>query len=319
MIIVTGGAGLIGSNIVKGLNAKGYTKILVVDDLTDGTKYKNILNCEIHDYMDKKDFLARVINNENFSSHMTAVFHEGACSDTTEWNGEYMMHNNYEYSKTLLHYCLNRKIPFLYASSAAVYGGSRVFQENPAYEVALNVYGYSKLLFDKYVRRLRLNSHDYGALQVAGFRYFNVYGPGEHHKGAMASVALHFHNQLKKGDTVKLFVGDETYADGEQRRDFVYVKDIVDVNLWFLEHPEVSGIFNVGTGRSESFNAVASAVIAWHQRGKIEYILFPDHLKGHYQSFTEADIGLLRSVGYTREFKTVAEGVKDYLDCLIDE
>lgn len=316
MIIVTGGAGFIGSNIIKGLNAKGYTKILVVDNLSDGRKYKNLLDCEIYDYMDKKDFLARITNNENFCSHMRAVFHQGACSNTTEWDGEYMMRNNYEYSKTLLHYCLNRKIPFFYASSAAVYGGSHVFEENPAYEVALNVYGYSKLLFDKYVRRVRLNTHDYEKLQVAGFRYFNVYGPGEHHKGSMASVALHFHNQLKTGDSVKLFVGDEIYGDGEQRRDFIYVKDIVNVNLWFLEHPNISGIFNVGTGRSESFNAVANAVIDWNKRGKIEYIPFPDHLKGHYQNLTEANIGLLLSVGYKADFKTVAEGVKDYLDSL---
>ena len=316
MIIVTGGAGLIGSNIVKGLNARGYTRILIVDDLTDGRKYKNILNCEFLDYMDKKDFLTRITDNKDLFSHVTAVFHEGACSDTTEWNGEYMMRNNYDYSKTLLHYCLNRKIQFLYASSAAVYGGSQVFQENPAYEVALTVYGYSKLLFDKYVRRMCFDSKDYETTQVAGFRYFNVYGPGEMHKGPMASVALHFNNQLKTGDTVKLFSGDETYEDGEQRRDFIYVKDLVDVNLWFLEHPDVTGIFNVGTGHSESFNAVATAVMAWYQRGKIEYIPFPDHLKGHYQRFTEADISLLRSVGYSGEFKTVAEGVKAYLDCL---
>lgn len=316
MIIVTGGAGFIGSHIIKGLNAKGYTKILVVDNLTEGIKYKNLLDCEIDDYIDKQTFLEKIKNNDSFSHSVRAVFHEGACSNTAEWNGRYMMQNNYEYSKVLLHYCLNRKIQFLYASSAAVYGGSRVFQENPAYEVALNVYGYSKLLFDKYVRRIRFNSPDYSAIQVVGLRYFNVYGAGESHKASMASVAFHFNNQLKMGDTVKLFAGDETYADGEQRRDFVYVKDVVDVNLWFLEHHEVSGIFNVGTGRSESFNAVAKAVIDWHKRGNIVYIPFPDHLKDHYQHFTEADIHLLRSAGYNATFKNVAEGVKDYLDSL---
>lgn len=312
MIIVTGGAGFIGSNIVRGLNKMGERDILVVDDLADGHKYKNIVDCEIADYMDKEDFLKHIQSGESFTQTIRAVFHEGACSTTTEWNGVFMMKNNYEYSKELLHFCLARKIPFLYASSAATYGGNRVFKEEREYEAPINVYGYSKYLFDQYVRRLLPKAES----QIVGFRYFNVYGRGEAHKGSMASVAFHFNNQLKANGVLKLFAGSDEYADGEQRRDFVYVDDVVKVNLWFWQHPEVSGIFNLGTGRSQTFNEVAQAVIAWHGKGKIEYIPFPDHLKGHYQSFTEADISLLRKAGYQDSFHDVASGVKVYLDWL---
>ncbi|MGA7800868.1 MAG: ADP-glyceromanno-heptose 6-epimerase [Gammaproteobacteria bacterium] len=311
MIIVTGGAGFIGANIVAALNGRGRTDILVVDNLANGVKFKNLADCEIQDYMDKEDFLARVQAGMDFGS-IDGVFHEGACSSTTEWDGRYMMRNNYEYSKTLLHYCLEKRVPYLYASSASVYGGGTVFKEDRQYEEPLNVYGYSKFLFDQYVRRLlpRIDS------QVAGFRYFNVYGPREQHKGTMASVAFHFNNQLLDAGKVKLFAGCDGYGDGEQRRDFVYVGDAVDVNLWFLDHPDRSGIFNLGTGRSQTFNDVARAVIAWHGRGEIEYIPFPDHLKGRYQSFTEADIGELRKVGYKAAFRTVEEGVGAYMDTL---
>lgn len=309
MIIVTGGAGFIGSNIIRTLNQRGYHDILVVDDLSNGHQYANLVNCQIIDYVDKTDFLQRIQAGEVFPSKIQAIFHQGACSTTTEWDGQYMMKNNYDYSKTLLHYCIQWKIPFLYASSAAIYGGNLIFKEAPEHESPLNVYGYSKLLFDQYVRRLmpRANS------QIVGLRYFNVYGPNEQHKGSMASVAFHFHQQLQKEGVVKLFEGDDTYASGEQRRDFVYVQDVVDVNLWFWEHSSVSGIYNVGTGRSQTFNEVASAVIAWHGRGKIQYIPFPEHLKKHYQSFTEADITALREAGYSAEFHTVEEGVKAYL------
>lgn len=310
MIIVTGGAGFIGSNIVKGLNQRGYRDILVVDDLTDGTKFTNLADAEISDYLDKDEFLRLIQKRDSFGQDIDAIFHEGACSTTTEWNGRFMMENNYEYSKSLLHYCLERGVNFLYASSAAVYGDGTVFKEERSYERPLNVYGYSKFLFDQYVRRQFANANS----QIVGFRYFNVYGPGENHKGSMASVAFHLHQQLPKTGIVKLFEGSDGYGNGEQRRDFVYVSDVVDVNLWFMDNPQKSGIYNVGTGASQPFNDVAKSVIAWHKKGELEYIPFPEHLKGRYQSFTEADITLLRQAGYNKPFKTVEEGVKAYLD-----
>jgi len=312
MIIVTGGAGFIGSNIVKGLNAQGYRDILVVDDLTDGHKYENLVDCTILDYVDKDDFLQHIQTGKRFATPVQAIFHEGACSTTTEWNGQYMMKNNYEYSKTLLHHCLESKTPFLYASSAAVYGGNQVFKEKLEHESPLNVYGYSKFLFDQYVRR----QLPFARSQIAGFRYFNVYGPGEQHKGSMASVAFHLNNQIKKDGIVRLFDGCDGYGPGEQRRDFIFVDDIVKVNLWFWQHPDQSGIFNVGTGRSQPFKDIANAVLAWHGKGELQYIPFPDHLRGHYQSFTEADISALRAAGYKEEFSTVEQGVKEYLDRL---
>ncbi len=312
MIIVTGGAGFIGSNIVKALNEAGREDILVVDDLSEGIKFRNLVDCEIADYLDKDDFLEAVREDRGFGAPVEAVFHEGACSATTEWDGRYMMHNNYAYSKELLHYCLRRGAAFLYASSASVYGGGRVFREAREHEAPLNVYGYSKFQFDQYVRRILPTARS----QIVGFRYFNVYGPRESHKGPMASVAWHFNRQLLEGDTVRLFEGTDGYADGEQRRDFIHVDDAVDVNLWFWRHPEKSGIFNVGTGRSQTFNDVARAVIAWHGRGRIEYIPFPEHLRGRYQSFTEADISALRAAGYDRPFMSVEEGVPRYLDWL---
>ncbi len=310
MIIVTGGAGFIGANIVQGLNARGITDILVVDDLKDGTKFVNLADLDIADYLDKDEFLARIQAGEDFGAR--AIFHEGACSATTEWDGRYMMDNNYEYSKSLLHYCLERGAQYLYASSASVYGAGPIFTEGREHEKPLNVYGYSKFQFDQYVRRLPSGRRS----QVVGFRYFNVYGPREQHKGSMASVAFHFNNQIKAEGVCRLFEGTDGYADGEQQRDFVYVGDCVDVNLWFLDHPEVSGIFNLGTGRAQSFNDVARAVIAWHGRGKIEYIPFPEQLKGRYQSFTQADISALRAAGYAAPFKAVEEGVRLYLDWL---
>lgn len=311
MYIVTGGAGFIGSNIVKGLNDRGHSNILVVDNLKNGRKFYNLVDLEIADYMDKDDFIARIRAGEEFGEPIDAIFHEGACSATTEWDGHFVMNNNYEYTKVLFHYCVDRQIPFLYASSAATYGGNQTFKESREHEGPLNVYGYSKFLFDQYLRRQgKLDS------QVVGFRYFNVYGPREDHKGGMSSVAYHFNNQLKDGDTVRLFEGSDGYENGEQRRDFVYIGDVVDVNLWFLDNPQASGIFNLGTGRSQTFNDVANAVVKWHGRGEIEYVPFPDHLKGAYQSFTQADISALREAGYTQEFKTVEQAVPLYMEWL---
>lgn len=315
MIIVTGGAGFIGSNIVKTLNQQGRTDIIIVDDLTDGTKFRNIVDCDIADYWDKDDFLNRVLAGTGLPDNIEVIFHEGACSSTTEWDGKYMMQNNYEFSKTLLHYCLDHSVAFIYASSAATYGGNKQFTENREYENPLNVYGYSKWQFDQYVRSLSLDSQT----QVVGLRYFNVYGPREQHKGSMASVAFHLHNQLLKGENPKLFEGCDGYDNGGQLRDFIYIDDIVAVNLWLFAHPEVNGIFNVGTGKAQSFKDVANAVIDFHQQGQIEYIPFPDHLKGSYQSYTQADMTKLRSAGYDAAFKTVQQGVTLYLQWLSDD
>ena len=312
MIVVTGGAGFVGSNLVKALNEEGRTDIIVVDDLTDGTKFINIANCDIADYIDKDEFLRIIHSKSALTGEIEIVFHQGACSTTTEWDGRFMLQTNFEYSKHILHFCLERNIPFIYASSASVYGAGKIFREQKQYETPLNVYGYSKFLFDQYVRNSLPRAHS----QVVGLRYFNVYGPRERHKGPMASVALHLHNQILQGDVVKLFEGSDGYAAGEQRRDFIYVGDVVGVNLWFMQNPHVSGVFNVGTGRSQTFNDVANAVIKFHGKGKIEYIPFPENLKGHYQSFTEADISLLREAGYSDEFRAVEEGVPLYLQWL---
>jgi len=312
MIIVTGGAGFIGSNIVKGLNERGREDVLVVDDLKDGTKFLNLVDCEILDYLDKEDFIKQVQSGAGFGDGVDAIFHEGACSATTEWDGRYMMDNNYEYSKTLLHYCLENNAAYLYASSASVYGAGSVFMETKQYESPLNVYGYSKYLFDQYVRRLLPTA----SCQIAGFRYFNVYGPREQHKGSMASVAYHLSQLLDAGENPRLFEGCDGYGNGEQRRDFIYIDDVVDVNLWFLDNPGKSGIVNLGTGRCQSFNDVANAVVDWYGRGEIEYIPFPDHLRGRYQSFTEADMSALRELGYDKPFKSVEQGVPLYMDWL---
>lgn len=314
MIIVTGGAGFIGSNLVKGLNEQGRKDLLVVDNLSDGTKFINLADCEIADYWDKTDFLTQ-LKARQLPRNIEAIFHLGACSATTEWDGRYMMENNYEYSKQVFHYCIEKHIPMIYASSAAVYGGSEVFSESLENERPLNVYGYSKFLFDQYLRRHQAEVHS----QVVGLRYFNVYGPREAHKGAMASVAFHLNNQMHESGKVKLFAGSDGYGDGDQRRDFIYVGDTVKAKLWFLANPDKSGIFNLGTGRAQPFNDVANAVLAWHKKGGLEYIPFPDHLKGRYQSFTQADISALRAAGYVESFKTVEQGVEAYLDWLNDQ
>lgn len=312
MHIVTGGAGFIGSNLVRLLGEKTGDSIVVVDDLSDGHKFVNIADLAIADYLDVDEFLLLLENDPGYMSQVQSVLHQGACSTTTEWDGRYMMRNNYTYSKKLLHHCLNNDVPFIYASSAAVYGGAQSFVESPEYELPLNVYGYSKLLFDQYVRRTVLEARQ----QIVGLRYFNVYGPREQHKGSMASVAYHFHQQLTRDGEVCLFEGSGGYADGEQRRDFVFVDDICEVNLWFLEHRDVSGVFNAGTGKAQCFNAVADAVIDWHGAGTKRYIPFPDGLKDAYQSFTQADLSLLRTAGCDIEFLDVAAGVKTYLDRL---
>ncbi len=310
MIVVTGAAGFIGSCLVKGLNQIGITDILAVDDLTDGKKFINLSDCEIADYMDYEDFL-KAIQAEQFKETFAAIFHQGACSTTTEWNGRFMMKVNYEYSKILLHYCLELNIPFIYASSAAVYGVNTAFSEQLVNEQPINVYGYSKWQFDQYVRRLWPKIEKQCA-QVVGLRYFNVYGPNEQHKGSMASVAFHLMNQVEDTGVVKLFEGCDGYADGEQLRDFVFVDDAVKVNLWFYQHRDKSGIFNVGTGVARPFNAIAKTILKLYGAGRLEYVPFPDKLKGSYQSFTQADISKLRAAGFDAPFTSLEAGVTQY-------
>ena len=321
-VVVTGAAGMIGANLVHGLNAIGIDDVIAVDDLSDGAKFKNLLGASISDYFDRRDFYARFAAGE--FGKVDCVFHEGACSDTMEQDGRLMLDLNYRASRTLLDACRAQGIRLLYASSAATYGGSASFREEPEFERPLNVYGWSKLLFDQVVRRALPAAQT----QIAGFRYFNVYGPREQHKGRMASVALHHFTEWQQHGRVKLFGEYGGYAAGDQRRDFVAVGDVVAVNLWFLEHPEASGIFNLGSGRAQPFNDVAAAVVnacraaggeapqpldALVRTGLIEYIGFPPALVGKYQCFTEADLVRLRGVGCGHEFADVAAGVAGYV------
>jgi ADP-L-glycero-D-manno-heptose 6-epimerase len=318
--IVTGAAGFIGSKIVEGLNRRGVTEIIAVDNLAHADKFRNLAGCEIADYVDQAHFIA---NLDRWEGAVEAVLHQGACSDTMESDGRYMMENNFAYSRRLLDWCQDEEVPLLYASSASVYGAGPDYREERACERPLNVYGYSKFLFDQVVRQRMPESR----AQIAGLRYFNVYGPNEQHKGRMASVAFHGYNQLKAEGRIKLFVGSDGYRDGEQRRDFIYVDDVIAVNLWFLERREVSGVFNCGTGRGQTFNRLAVAVInavngtqhTLHDavsKGLIEYIPFPPALVGKYQSFTEADLTKLRGAGYPGEFQTVEQGVAAYVKTL---
>lgn len=312
MIIITGGAGFIGSNLVKALNERGRRDIIVVDNLTDGRKFINLADCDFVEYVDQTDFLDLIRNSHLQGEKIDAIFHQGACSDTMEWDGRFIMKNNFEYSKELMLFCQTEQVPFIYASSAAVYGGSTLFSEERAYEKPLNVYGFSKFQFDQYVRHYE-NSF---LSQVVGLRYFNVYGPREAHKGKMASVAFHQYQQFLNTGKVQLFGAHDGYAAGEQMRDFIYVDDIIKINLFFFDHPEISGIFNAGTGQAEPFNNIAKAVLKWFGHGEINYLPFPDSLKGCYQSYTQADISKLKMVGYTEPFKTVEQGVSAYFNWL---
>lgn len=331
-VVVTGAAGMIGSNLVHGLNRLGAREVIAVDDLTDGPKYRNLLGATLADYFDKDEFYRRFAAGE--LGHIDAVLHEGACSDTMEHDGKYMLETNYRCSKTLLDACLAQGTRLLYASSAATYGGSETFREEPAFEAPLNVYGYSKLLFDQVVRRYLPMLRSQGGAQegqVVGFRYFNVYGPREQHKARMASVAFHHFHQFRQHGQVQLFGEYNGYAPGMQSRDFVFVDDVVAVNLWFLQHPDQSGIFNLGSGRAQPFNDVAHATVnacrqieglpalsleAQVAQGLVRYIDFPEALRGKYQCHTEADLSRLRATGCDHAFTDVSAGVQRYVDWL---
>ncbi|AYC32244.1 ADP-glyceromanno-heptose 6-epimerase [Pseudomonas cavernae] len=325
-IIVTGAAGFIGSNLVKALNERGETEIIAVDDLTEGDRFRNLVDCEISDYLDKRDFLARFARGD--CGVVRAVFHQGACSSTLEGDGRFMMDNNYRYSCELLDACQALSVPFLYASSAAVYGGGQVFRESREFERPLNVYGYSKFLFDQRVRRLLPQTRS----QIVGLRYFNVYGPRETHKGRMASVAFHCFKQFRENGKVRLFGDYDGIAGGEHRRDFVSVEDVAKVNLHFFERPHSSGIFNLGSGVAQPFNDVAVSMVnslraqddlppisreAMVEQGVLEYSEFPDALRGKYQSFTQAGLELLREAGYHQPFLRVEQGVERYCRWLL--
>ncbi len=328
-IVVTGAAGFIGSNLVKGLNARGIDDIIAVDDLRQGDKFRNLADLKIADYVDAGDFYGQFADGAY--GKVDAVFHEGACSDTMELDGKYMMDNNYTLSCGLFRACRTRNTRLLYASSAATYGGSDTFSESPEHEKPLNVYGYSKLLFDQRMRRELGAPFENTQTQVAGFRYFNVYGPREQHKGRMASVAFHQFNQFQSEGKVKLFGDYGGYAAGGQMRDFVFIDDVVAVNLWFFDHPEKSGIFNLGTGRAQPFNDVALAVVNTLRKtqnaaplsledaargGMIDYINFPEALVGKYQSYTQADLSALRAAGCQHAFADVQTGVAEYMQWL---
>lgn len=326
-IIVTGAAGFVGANNVKALNERGERDIVAVDNLARADKFRNLTDCEIGDYLDKDVFLELV--RRRALSKPDVVFHQGACSDTMEADGRYMMENNFRYSVELLDWCQEQKVPYIYASSAAVYGLGPVFAEDRAHEKPLNVYGYSKFLFDQVVRRRLADLR----APVIGLRYFNVYGPREAHKERMASVAFHHFNQFLAHGRVKLFEASHGYASGEQRRDFIHVDDVVAVNLFFWERPS-TGIYNLGTGRAQSFNDVALAVVNTMRgarkepplplaqavrTGAIEYVPFPDALRGKYQAFTQADVARLRGAGFDAPMMTVQQGVASYMRWLQEE
>lgn len=308
MIIITGGAGFIGSNLALALNQRGIDDILIVDDLTMGQKCINLASVKIADYMDIEQFREEILSNTNTLGDIQAIFHLGACSDTTQWDGKYMMDNNFQYSKDLYLFAQTHAIAFIYASSASVYGdGTQGFSETIECEKPLNVYAYSKWVFDQWVRRQSASS------QVVGLRYFNVYGPHEGHKKHMASVAWHLIGQYQRGEKIKLFGAYDGYEAGEQQRDFIYVDDAVKINLWFLDHPHISGIFNCGTGQAQSFNDIAYGIQAVYGDAEIDYIPFPDKLKNAYQSYTQANISQLRAVGYHADFQNLRQGVAMYI------
>jgi len=312
MIIVTGGAGFIGSALIAALNKRQITDILVVDELGTDQKWKNLRNLSFADYVEKDDFLEMVIEDK-LNSSVKTVFHLGACSDTTESNASYLIKNNYEYSKLLAQWSTDADIRFIYASSAATYGdGSAGFSDDQGkMEILrpLNMYGYSKHLFDLWAHRAGLLK------KLVGLKYFNVFGPNEYHKADMRSFCIKAFEQLSATGKVRLFKSYKPeYADGEQKRDFIYVKDAVDMTLFFYDNPKISGLFNIGTGKARTWNDLVKAVFAaMGKTANIEYIEMPESIRNQYQYFTEADITNLRKAGYDKETTTLEDAIKDYV------
>ncbi len=308
-IIITGGAGFIGSNLVKSLNDKGIFDIYIVDDLNSHFKKSYLEKLIYIKYFDKKDF-RKLLQNKQLPK-AESIIHLGACSDTTEYNMQYLLDNNVAYSKDIFKYCLDSGIKFIYASSAAVYGdGVNGYNENVTKLWPLNPYAKSKYLFDEWVIK---KSHKPST--CVGLRFFNVYGPNEFHKGKMASMVFQAFNQVNDNGAIRLFKSyNKKYADGAQQRDFIYVCDVVDVIEFFLKQKNSTGIFNVGSGKARSFNDLAKALFKSMQKDEnIQYIAMPKSLIAKYQYFTQADLDHLRSAGYKGSFTTIEEGIRKYV------
>ncbi|MCX7984392.1 MAG: ADP-glyceromanno-heptose 6-epimerase [Bacteroidetes bacterium] len=311
MIVVTGGAGFIGSCFVAHLNRMNVDDILIVDELGTSEKWKNIVGKRFSDYLNKETFLQYLTNNA-FST-ITAIVHLGANSSTTETNVEHLIENNYRYSQRLVEWAVRHSVRFIYASSAATYGdGTKGFSDDESfldhYE-PLNAYGFSKHIFDCWVRRNALFQH------VVGIKFFNVFGPNEYHKGPMRSVVCKAYDEILKNGSLRLFKSYKPeYRDGEQKRDFIYVKDCTEVLWWLLNHPNVNGLFNLGSGTARTWNDLAHAIFrAMGKRVAIEYIEMPDELRDRYQYFTEARMEKLVNAGYPHKPTSLEDAVADYV------
>jgi ADP-L-glycero-D-manno-heptose 6-epimerase len=319
MIVLTGGAGFIGSCVLAKLNTEGHQKILVVDNLAKSEKWRNLQGKRFENYLHKDEFLSQIVSS-SFSDKVQAVIHLGACSSTTETDAEYMMRNNYAFSRKLAEWSLSKGARFIYASSAATYGaGEQGFVDNEA-ELEklrpLNVYGYSKHLFDLWAKR---TGH---SKRMVGLKFFNVFGPNEYHKGDMSSVVLKAFHEITKNSSVELFKSYRSdYGDGEQKRDFVAVQDCCEVISWLLQNPQVNGLYNLGSGKARSWKDLANSVfLAMGKQSNIKFKEMPDYLQPKYQYFTEASMEKLRSAGYTKPLLTLEEGVRVYVqDYLMKE